>query len=128
VAAPAATSAWAAKPSFASLSREWAVKQKQDEEEAKKEAERTAMIERERRAKQEKEDKERRMHQMLYHSGPTKKRGDSDDEKRYDIGGSYDEPLDDGVSSESESYLDEEVEEEVVDDSWERSRNKYDYY
>ena len=122
------TSAWAAKPSFASLSREWAAKQKQDEEEAKKEAERMAIIERERRAQQEKEDKERRAHAMLYASTLSTKRGGMEDEKRYDIGGSYEEDFDEGVSSDSEVYVEEEEEEEVVDDTWERSRNKYDYY
>lgn len=124
----ATASAWGAKPSFAALSREWAAKQKEDEELAKKEAERAAMIERERRILQEKEDKERRAHQQLFHSGPSKKYGNVDDEKRYDIGGSYDDDIDDRMSSESEMYAEEEEEEDVVDDTWEHSRNKYDYY
>lgn len=119
---------WSAKPSFASLSREWAVKQKQEEEEAKKEAERNALLERERRAQQEKEDKERRARQHLYHSSHLMKQNRVDDDKKYDMGGSRDVYEEMDSSSESETYLDEEEEEEVVDDTWERSRSKYDYY
>lgn len=121
------STAWAAKPSFASLSRDWAMKQKEEEEAAKKEAEYRASVERERRAQQEKEEKERRVFQQIHVTRyvDTRRR---DDDAKYDMGGSRDVLEEDTDSSEPESYVDEEVEEEVVDDTWERGRNKHDYY
>jgi hypothetical protein len=123
----AAGNAWAAKPSFASLSREWAEKQQKDKEEEKLQAERNAILERERRLQKEKEDKERLAHQHLNYTRSESGR-ESDDDSKYDIGGStvvYDGDDDSPVS---DTYDEDDGEEEEVDDTWEHNRNKHDYY
>lgn len=118
-------SVWGAKPSFASLSREWATKQKQEEKEAKREEARNAILERERRIQQEKEDKERRAYQNLYCARNIMGGSDSEDEKKYDLGGTEEVVLEED-SSEPEDYVEDEEEEDFVDDRVERT--KHDYY
>lgn len=116
------------KPSFAELSRDWAEKQRKEKEEEKLQAEKTAMIERERRVQKEKEEKELRAHQQLHRVSVIHSADSDEDRREYDIGGSHDRYDLSEDSPESDSYDDEEVEEEVVDDTWESSRNKHDYY
>lgn len=121
-----AVNAWSnSKPTFAEMSRAWAEKKKQEDEEKKAAAEKQASIDRELRAQQEKEQKERRHLMMSIHSLQQQKIVTRVD--KYDIGGNEDE-YHDSDSISSEEYVDEEVDEEVVDDTWERSRGKHDYY
>lgn len=121
------TGPWGGKKSFAELSREWAVKQQEDAENEKKEASMRALLEAEQRAQREKEEKERKALRTLHHHSSLHRSSDSDDEK-YDIGGGRDHAYSMEDDDESDITMEEEVEEEELDDSWERSRNKHDYY
>lgn len=116
----------AAKPSFASMAKEWAKKQKEEEEMQKKEAEKNALIEAERR-KKEKED---RSLLSSINSNLSKllntKTVDEDDIGKYES-----DHVDDNYSStsEEETYEEEEDTQEYVDDdAWNKRRNKHDMY
>lgn len=116
----------AAKPSFASMAKEWAKKQKEEEEFQKKEAEKNALIEAERR-KKEKED---RSLLSSINSNLSKllnaKTVDDDEIRKYES-----DQVDDDYSStsEEETYEEEEDTQEYVDDdAWNKRRNKHDMY
>jgi hypothetical protein len=116
----------AAKPSFASMAKDWAKKQKEEEEMQKKEAEKNALIEAERR-KKEKED---RSLLSSINSNLSKllntKTVDDDDIGKYES-----DHVDDDYSStsEEETYEEEEDTQEYVDDdAWNKRRNKHDMY
>lgn len=116
----------AAKPSFASMAKDWAKKQKEEEEIQKKEAEKNALVEAERR-KKEKEDRSllssinANLSKLLHTS-----KVDEDELGKYES-----DHVDDDYSStsEEETYEDEEDTQEYVDDdAWNKRRNKHDMY
>lgn len=116
----------AAKPSFAAMAKEWAKKQKEEEELKKKEAEKNALIEAERR-KKEKEDRSllssinANLSKLLQTS-----KVDDDELGRYES-----DHADDNYSSTSEEEIyeeEEDIQEYVDDDAWNKRRNKHDMY
>ena len=117
---------WGQK-SFADLSKDWAAKQKEEAEQKKKEDQIHSLLAAERRVQKEKEEKEKKALRALHLAAGTQRKDESDEEK-YDLGGVRDRGygLEDDESS--DSYVEEEDMEEEIDDTWERSRNKHDYY
>lgn len=115
----------AAKPSFATMAKEWAKKTKEEEEVKKKEDEKNALIEAERR-KKEKEDRAlftsiNANLSKLLHSKPQ----DDSELHKYE----EDHTDEDTSISDEETYEeDEEKNEYVDDDAWNKRRNKYDMY
>lgn len=116
----------AAKPSFASMAKEWAKKQKEEEEIQKKEAEKNALIEAD-RLKKEKED---RSLLSSINSNLSKllntKPMDDDDIRKYESDHAND---DYSSTSDEETYEEEDDTQEYVDDdAWNKRRNKNDMY
>lgn len=116
-----------AKPSFAEMAKEWAKKQKEEEEVKKKEDEKNALIEAERRRK-EKEDRTlfTSIHanfSKLLHSKPV-----DEEDHRYVEEDVY--RVEEDVSdTETSAYQDEEEPQEYVDDDiWNKRKNKHDIY
>ena len=120
------TGPWGQK-SFADLSKEWAAKQMQEEEEKKKEDQMSALLAAEYRAQKEKEEKEKKAIRALHLTTSVQRRDESDDEK-YDLGGGRENRNGEDEENVSDSCAEEEDVEEEIDDTWERNRNKYDYY
>ena len=113
-----ATSAVTSGASFASLSRNWAQQQKEEDAKAKEEAEREASWKQYQLQQREKEASENSAMQRISLSGAVhllnKKKGDSDDEKFFE---------DDKSRHSDEHYSSDEPDEEVYDDD----ENEEDY-
>lgn len=117
---------WGQK-SFADLSKDWAAKQKEELEQKKKEDQMNALLAAERHAQKEKEEKEKKALRALHLAAGTQRNDESDDEK-YDLGGVRDRGYGLEEEESSDSYVEEDDAEDEIDDTWERSRNKHDYY
>lgn len=120
------TGPWGQK-SFADLSKDWAAKQKEEAEQKKKEDQLNALLAAERRIQQEKEEKEKKALRAL-HLAANSQRHEESDEEKYDLGGVRDKGYGREDEESEDSYVEEEDMEEEIDDTWERSRNKHDYY